>query len=110
MVRRGDLIWLSLDPTLGHEQKGRRPALVVSSDAFNRSTGMAFVCPITSTNRGYLHHIPVGSKKIEGFVMCEHLKSIDYRARKAKFIAKAPEVLMANVSNCIEAILAISVS
>lgn len=106
MVKKGDFIWISIQGTLGHEQKGRRPALVISSNDFNKSTSMAFVCPITNTDRGYLHHIPTNSEKVSGFVMCEQLRSIDYKSRKAKFITKASDTLMINVSNCITALLA----
>jgi mRNA interferase MazF len=67
--RKGDFITLSFDPQSGREQKGRRPALVVSNDLFNKHTGLAIVCPITNTARGYPFHLPVpGSKQLKGFV------------------------------------------
>jgi mRNA interferase MazF len=87
---KGDLIAVSFDPQSGHEQKGRRPALVISNLLFNKHTGLAIVCPITNTDRGIPFHLPIPSvSSLTGFVMVDQIKSIDYRARKAKFIEKA---------------------
>jgi mRNA interferase MazF len=91
---KGDFIALSFDPQSGHEQKGRRPALVISNYLFNRHTGLAIVCPVTNTNRNIPFHLPVPtSSSLTGFVMVDQVKSIDYAARKAKFIEKAPDEL-----------------
>ena len=70
--QKGDFITISFDPQSGHEQKGRRPALVVSNDLFNKATGLAIVCPITNTNRNIPFHlaVPAGSS-LTGFVMTE---------------------------------------
>src|SRR5256714_15637603 len=92
---KGDFITLSFDPQSGHEQKGRRPALVISNFLLNKHTGLAIVCPITNTNRNIPFHLPVpASSSLTGFVMVDQVKSIDYTARKAKFIAKAPVELV----------------
>ena len=93
--RKGDFVALTLDPQAGHEQRGRRPALVMSNDLFNRHTGLCMVCPVTSTRRDYPFHVAIPEgQEISGFVMVEQLKSIDFRARRARKIAKAsPEVL-----------------
>jgi mRNA interferase MazF len=93
--RKGDVIALTFDPQSGHEQKGRRPALVVSNDLFNRHTGLAIACPLTRTNRGIPFHVPVtDTPSVAGFIMVEQVKSIDYRARGAEYIAPAsPETL-----------------
>jgi len=93
--RKGDLIALTFDPQSGHEQRGRRPALAVSNDLFNRHTGLCIVCPITKTRRGYPFHvlIPEG-QEVTGFVMVEQVKSIDFRSRKAKRIGRAPEQVL----------------
>ncbi|HEU5012050.1 MAG TPA: type II toxin-antitoxin system PemK/MazF family toxin [Roseiflexaceae bacterium] len=104
---KGDFITLSFDPQSGHEQKGRRPALVISNSLFNQATGLAIVCPITNTNRGIPFHLPVpSSSSLTGFVMAEQVKSIDYNARKAKFVEKAPsqfvEDVVAVVDVCIK--------
>ena len=68
--KKGDFISISFDPQTGHEQKGRRPALVVSNDLFNKHTGLAIVCPITNTDRGFPFHLPIpAASPLTGFVM-----------------------------------------
>jgi mRNA interferase MazF len=104
---KGDFISVSFDPQSGHEQKGRRPAIVVSNLLFNRATGLAIVCPITNTDRRIPFHLPVPkSSSLTGFVMVEQVKAIDYKARNAKFIEKATDELLeeinAIVNVCIE--------
>ena len=104
---KGDFITLSFDPQAGHEQKGRRPALIISNHLFNRATGLAIACPITNTDRKIPFHLPVPStSSLTGFVMVEQVKSIDYRARQAKFVEKAPsdfvEDVIALVDVCIK--------
>jgi mRNA interferase MazF len=96
--QKGDFIALSFDPQSGHEQKGRRPALVISNHLFNKHTGLAIVCPVTNTNRNIPFHLPVPvSSSLTGFVMVDQVKSIDYTARKAKFIEKAPAEVIEDV-------------
>ena len=88
---KGDFITLSFDPQAGHEQKGRRPALVISNYLFNQATGLAIACPLTNTDRKIPFHLPVpATSSLSGFVMVEQVKSIDYRARNARFVEKAP--------------------
>ena len=104
---KGDLLTLSFDPQSGHEQKGRGPALVVSNLLFNQATGLAIVCPITNTNRNIPFHLPVpNTSSLTGFVMVEQVKSVDYHARKAKFVEKAPaqfvEDVIALIDVCIK--------
>lgn len=103
---QGDFVVLSFDPQAGHEQKGRRPALVVSKEAFNVKTGLAFVSPITSTDRGYPFHakIPAG-QPVRGVVMVDQTRSVDYRARKVQFKARAPEDLLVEVLSLLEPII-----
>src|SRR5947199_1164921 len=94
---KGDFITLSFDPQSGHEQKGRRPALVISNFLFNRATGLAIVCPVTNTNRNIPFHLPVpSSSSLTGFVMVEQVKSVDYNARKAYFVEKASAQFVAD--------------
>ncbi len=77
---------------------GRRPALTVSNDLFNKYTGMAIVCPVTKTDRSFPFHVPVPpGLKVTGFVMVEQVKSIDFRSRQVKRIGKAPEDLLDEV-------------
>src|SRR5205085_10862381 len=103
---KGDFITLSFDPQAGHEQKGRRPALVISNHLFNQATVLAIACPITNTDRKIPFHLPVpNTSSLTGFVMVEQVKSIDYRARQANFVEKAPsdflEDFIALVDVCI---------
>ena len=95
---KGDFITLSFDPQSGHEQKGRRPAIVVSNFLFNKATGLAIVCPITNTNRKIPFHLAVPkSSSLTGFIMVEQVKSIDFKSRRAKFVEKAPQDLIDDV-------------
>jgi len=88
---KGVVIALSFDPQAGHEQKGRRPALIISNHLFNQATGLAIACPITNTDRRVPFHLQVpDTSSLTGFVMIEQVKSIDYRARNARFVEKAP--------------------
>ncbi len=104
--RKGDLVALTFDPQAGHEQKGRRPALVVSNDLFNRHTGMAIACPITNTDRNFPFHVGVGDDlPVTGFVMVDQVKSTDFRARRAKRIGKAPDSLLNEVLAVLDACL-----
>lgn len=102
--RKGDFITLSFDPQAGHEQKGRRPALVVSNNLFNRHTGLAIVCPVTNTDRNFPFHLAVPSgSALTGFVMVEQVKSIDHAARRAKFVERAPEAFVEDVLAMVDA-------
>lgn len=102
--RKGDFVALTFDPQSGHEQRGRRPALVVSNDLFNKHTGLCIVCPITNTRRDYPFHvsIPVG-EQVTGVVMVEQVKSIDFRSRSAKHIGSAPEAVLEEVLSILDA-------
>jgi mRNA interferase MazF len=104
---KGDFITLSFDPQAGHEQRGRRPALILSNLLFNQATGLAIACPITNTDRKVPFHLPVPStSSLSGFLMVEQVKSIDYRARHANFVERAPsqfvEDVIALVDVCIK--------
>jgi len=102
--KKGDFVALTFDPQAGHEQKGRRPALIVSNDMFNRHTGMAIACPITNTDRHYPFHVAiVEGLPVTGFVMVDQVKSIDFRARRAKRIGKAPDALLNEVLAVLDA-------
>ena len=88
---RGDIVWISLNPQAGHEQAGRRPAVVVSPPAYNRKVGLALLCPITSQIKGYPFEviIPQGLK-LSGAVLSDQVKSLDWRARRAELICTLP--------------------
>ncbi len=90
--KRGDLVWLTFNPQVGHEQSGRRPALVISPDSYNSKTNLAIFCPATSQAKGYPFEviIPEGLP-ISGVILVDQVKSLDWKARKAIFIAALPE-------------------
>lgn len=99
---QGDIIFLNFDPQIGHEQRGRRPALVVSNNTFNSFTGIAVVCPITNTNREIPIHVSLDDRiKTTGVVMCDQVKSLDIRMRNAEFVEKVPEDILAEVIDII---------
>ena len=88
---QGDIVTLEFDPQVGHEQKGRRPAMVVSNKTFNEFTGMALVCPITNTKRGCPLHVSLDERTATtGVIMCEQVKSLDISARNVIYKEKAP--------------------
>lgn len=100
--KQGDIVYLDFDPQAGHEQKGRRPALVVSNEAYHRKTGMAIVCPITSTIRPFPLHIAIQQGVgTTGVVMCEQIRSVDCEARNATFKETAPKELLSIVLHAI---------
>ena len=102
--RQGDIIAITFDPQSRHEQKGRRPALVVSKDLFNSSTGLAIVCPLTNTESGFPFHMSVPvSSSLTGFIMVEQVKSVDFRARLAKRVERASDELLSNVLAILDA-------
>jgi mRNA interferase MazF len=84
---RGDLIWLEFSPQCGHEQAGKRPAIVISPKEYNAKVSLVIVCPITSKEKGYPFEVKV-TGKIKGAILSDQVKSLDWRARNAKFIKK----------------------
>ena len=102
---RGDFVALTFDPQSGHEQKGRRPAIVISNRLFNQHTGLALVCPITNTKRQIPFHVPVPEKSnLTGFIMVEQIRSVDYRSRKVSFIERASAETVNEVLAILDAI------
>jgi len=88
---RGDVVMLSFSPRTGHEQAGRRPAVVISPSKYNAKVGLAIFCPITTQIKGYPFEvlIPAGLP-VKGAILSDQVKSLDWRARKAKFICELP--------------------
>lgn len=95
--RAGDLIWLDFDPQAGREQAKRRPALVVTDQSYNQASGLVLVCPLTSRRKPYPFALPVIIDKVEGAVLVDHLKSLDWTAHNAAFHSKAEPALLAKV-------------
>jgi len=102
---RGDIIWLNFTPQAGHEQMGTRPALVLSPEKYNKKTGLAICCPITSNVKGYPFEVGVSGKKINGVVLSDHLKNLDWKIRRVKFIEKASKGVIEQCSMKIAALI-----
>ena len=103
----GDLVWLDFDPQAGREQGRRRPALVLTQQNYNRASGLMVVCPLTSKRKPYPFALPVDLNKVEGAVLVDHLKSLDWKARNAKFHSKADPALVKKVRAYLAVLLAI---
>ena len=85
---RGDIVWLNFNPQSGHEQKGKRPAVVVSPKEYNEKTGLGLFCPITSQIKDYPFEVKIESKNVTGVVLSDQIKSFDWKTRKIEFIMK----------------------
>lgn len=96
--QRGDIVWLSFQPQAGHEQRGRRPALVISPAAYNGRVGLALMCPITRQVKGYPFEVEIPSGiDLEGAILADQVKSLDWRARKANFVSRLPDEVLREV-------------
>lgn len=94
MIEQGAVIFMDFNPTKGHEQRGQRPALVVSNDDYNKIMGLAIVCPISNTTKKFPTHIILDERtKTTGAIFCEHLRSVDLNERNARFIEMLPNDL-----------------
>jgi len=95
---RGDIVWISLHPQAGHEQTGRRPALILSPAVYNRQVGLALLCPITRQIKGYPFEVrlPEGLP-VSGVVLADQVKSLDWRIRQAERIGKVSEEILGEV-------------
>lgn len=95
---RGDVLWLDFNPQKGHEQAGRRPALVLSPTEYNRTVGLAVVCPISNQKKGYPWEVNIpDSPLVSGVVLADQVKSLDWRQRNAAFICTPPAELLEDV-------------
>jgi mRNA interferase MazF len=103
----GDIVWLDFDPQAGREQGRRRPALVLTDLAFNRASGLVVVCPLTSKRKPYPFSLPVMVDKVEGAVLVDHLKSLDWKVRGVAFHSKADPALLSRVRGYIAVLLRI---
>ncbi len=95
---RGDLVWLDFDPQAGHEQAGRRPALVLSPAAYHNRTRLAVVCPITTRVKGFPFEVPLpAGLPVSGVILADHVKSVDRAARQLEVAGQAPESVVQEV-------------
>ncbi|MCI7234402.1 MAG: type II toxin-antitoxin system PemK/MazF family toxin [Oscillospiraceae bacterium] len=98
MVKQGDIIKVSLDPTTGHEQAGYRPAVVISNDFFNKKTNLVIVCPITNTNNRFPLHIPLDERTATtGVILCEHIRTLDLNSRPHTVVESLPQDMLRKV-------------
>jgi mRNA interferase MazF len=89
--RRGDLVWLNFDPRAGHEQAGRRPAIVLSPESYNRKVGLAIFCPITTQRKGYPFEVAIpAGLEVSGAILSDQVKSLDWKVREARFGCRLP--------------------
>ncbi len=105
--KRGDLVWLHFNPHSRHEQAGKRPALVVSDASYNKKVGLALIFPITSKIKGYPFEVPIKGKIVNGVILSDQMKSLDWVSRNAQYIESIPEGLVVkaikNISLLLEA-------
>jgi mRNA interferase MazF len=103
----GDIVWLDFDPQAGREQAHRRPALVLTDQGYNRASGLLVVCPLTRTRKPYPFALPVVVDQVEGAVLVDHLKSMDWKARAVAFHSKAEPALLSRVRAYVAVLLRI---
>jgi len=101
----GDIVMMDFDPQAGREQAKRRPALVLTDQRYNRASGLAIVCPLTSKRKPYPFALPITVEDVEGAVLVDQLKSMDWAGRNAKFHSPAPPVLLSKVRQYIAVLL-----
>ena len=94
----GEIVWLAFTPQAGHEQAGHRPALVLSPKIYNRKSGLALFCPVTSQAKGYPFEVLLpATGTVTGVVLADQIKSLDWRARQARFAGNAPSLVVEEV-------------
>ena len=103
--KRGDIVWTNFDPAAGHEQMGKRPALILSPESFNKKVLFAMAAPITSRVRGHGFEVPVNGKKVKGVVLCQQVRMIDFTEGGLQFVEKAPEAAISDVLPRVRAIV-----
>ena len=97
--KRGDIVWLNFNPQPGHEQSGKRPAVVISPKEYNEKTGLGLFCPITSKIKNYPFEVKIDNDKITGVVLSDQIKSMDWRIRNIEFIIKGTSETVDEVIN-----------
>ena len=103
---RGDIVWLNFDPQAGHEQAGRRPALIISPFSYNKKVGLAICCPVTSQEKDYPFEVKLPENlKAKGVVLSDQIKNLDWQQREIKFLCKVPEEVLEEVFEKIETLI-----
>ena len=102
---RGDVVWIDFDPQAGRKQAGRRPALVLTPSRYNRLVGLLIACPVTKHAKGYSFESPLPADlPVHGVVLADHVRCLDWRARRADFICRAPTEVVNNVTAKVQAL------
>ena len=108
MFKQGDIVYLDFDPQSGHEQRGKRPALVVSNNLFNRVSSLTMVCPITNTDRNHPFHIRLDARvNTTGVIMCDQARMLDLTSRGASYKESVPEDVIAEAVDLISGFIEI---
>ncbi|MCL2267373.1 MAG: endoribonuclease MazF [Treponema sp.] len=102
---RGDIVWLNFNPQSGHEQKGKRPAIVISPKEYNEKTGLGLFCPVTSAVKNYPFEVKIDNETINGVVLADQIKSLDWQTRRIEFISKTTPDKIDDVINKIGVLL-----
>lgn len=98
----GDIVYMDLNPVRGHEQKGYRPVVIVNNKEYKNYVKLAIVCPISNTDNGFPLHIPLDKRTATtGFVLSEHVRTVDLATRNAKFIEKIPDDILQEIKDII---------
>ncbi|GMO54818.1 MAG: endoribonuclease MazF [Termitinemataceae bacterium] len=108
MVKQGDIIWLDFDPQAGHEQRGRRPALILSNESFNNFSKLAIVCPITNRDKDHPFHIKLDDRtKTTGVILCDQVRTLDINARNFEFIENVTDDILLDVLDIVNGFIEI---
>jgi mRNA interferase MazF len=108
MVKQGDIVWLNFDPQAGHEQRGRRPALIVSNESFNNFSKLAIVCPITNRDKDHPFHIKLDDRtRTSGVILCDQARTLDINARNFKYIESLAADTLLDVLDIIQGFIEI---
>ncbi|MCX6786701.1 MAG: endoribonuclease MazF [Candidatus Kaiserbacteria bacterium] len=99
---RGDVVWLDFNSVRGHEQSGRRPALIISSEKYNAKSGLALVCPITSHIKGYPFEVGFKIKSVQGVILVDQIRGIDWKERNAEKIGGVSESVIAEAQDYVK--------
>lgn len=102
---RGDVVWVNLNPTRGHEQAALRPCIVLSPRSYNSKSGLALMCPITSHAKQYPFEVMVNTQKVRGVALVDQIRSIDWNARRVRYVSKAPRRALQDIEAKLTALL-----
>jgi len=102
---RGDIVWLTFDPQAGHKHAGRRPALVLSPQSYNRKVGLMLCCPITNRVKGYPFEVLLPELEVTGVILADQIRSLDWQQRQAEWVASVSENIVNQVLEKLDILL-----